>query len=372
MKHCCSRGLSRRQFVGTVAALIGGGSAAMLAGCAKAQVQPPENPPPVAPGGGRRGGPPNLGASYGEETVARAVAMAGADAEGGPKVGVARNPRVWTDENGVDADVLAGVVDGAMMWFTGADSAEKAWGSLFGSDETIGLKPNGLGGFELATATALLAHVVDRLTGVGVKRENIIVWEQNPWFIGNCGVPIDDPPWGIQAVLTSDSLGQRVTQGTIDQPLTSVVTERVDAFINLPIFKDHAMAGVTLSMKNHYGTVEEPRVLHGDFERAVADLASIPAIKDKTRLILCDMTHCVVEGGPMGLPHFFPGAVMVANDMVAHDAVGLAILEEERKERGLPSLAEARRPVRYIAAAQERGVGIAELAKIDARLMEFA
>ncbi|HQK93483.1 MAG TPA: DUF362 domain-containing protein [Armatimonadota bacterium] len=303
--------------------------------------------------------------------MARAVAMAGTVADG-PKVAVARCPRIWSDETGVDPQVLAEVIDHAMMWFVGADSAEKAWRSLFGSDERIGLKPNGLGGIELSTSEALSAYVVDRLTGIGVKRENIIAWEQNAGFIANCGIPVDEPPWGIQAVITGDALGQRVTHGTVDQRLTSVVTDRVDAIVNLPILKDHAMSGVTLSMKNHYGTVEAPSALHGNFRDHLADLASVPAIRDKTRLILCDMTHCVVDGGPMGSPHFFPGAIMVASDMAAHDALGTAILEEERKERNMPSLAQVGKPPTFLAAAQERGVGIADLAEVNAKLLEYA
>jgi hypothetical protein len=369
MKRHCPGSVTRRQFVRTAGALLGGYSAALVAGCAKSQVQPPEQPPMAAPAGEDV---PDLGMLDGRESVARAVAMAGADADGGPKVAVARSPRMWSDEHGVDPEVMATVIDGAMMWFTGTDSAEKAWGSLFNSDEKVGLKPNGLGGMELATAQALSGHVVDRLTGIGVRRENIIIWEQNAPFIANCGIPLDDVPWGVQAVLTSDTLGQRIQQGTIDQRLTGVVTQQVDAIVNLPILKTHEMSGVTLSMKNHYGTIEEPWAYHWNFHENISDLASIPAIKDKTRLILCDMTHCIVDGGPSGLPHFFPGAVMVTNDMVAHDALGVAIIEEERRERGLPSLADWGKEVTYLQAAQERGVGVADMARIDARLMNFA
>lgn len=371
MRHCCTHGLTRRDFVRAASALLGGCSAALAAGCAKAQVERPPQPPAGPPGrrGWRRG--PNYGRTDGKETVARAVAIAGT-AAGGPKVAVARCPRIWSDEKGVDAEVLAEVIDNAMMWFVGVDSAEKAWRSLFNSDEKIGLKPNGLGGIELSTSQALSAYVVDRLTGIGVQRQNIIAWEQNAGFIANCGIPVDEPPWGIRAAITSDTLGQRVTQGTIDQRLTSVVTDTVDAIVNLPIFKDHRMAGVTLSMKNHYGTVERPMALHGNFRDNLADLASIPAIKDKTRLILCDMTHCVVDGGPMGSPHFFPNAIMVASDMAAHDALGTAILEEERKERNMPGLAQMGKAPTFLEAAQQRGVGIGDLAKVNAKLLEYA
>ena len=178
MRHSCAGGFTRRRFVRTAGALLGGCTAALAAGWAKAQGEAPTNPPAAASGrtGWRRS--PNYGRTDGKETVARAVAMAGT-AAGGPKVAVARCPRIWSDDTGVDPKVLAEVIDNAMMWFVGADSAEKAWRSLFSSDEKVGLKPNGLGGIELSTSQALSAYVVDRLTGIGVKRGNIIAWRSS-------------------------------------------------------------------------------------------------------------------------------------------------------------------------------------------------
>jgi hypothetical protein len=272
----------------------------------------------------------------------------------------------------MDVTVVGEVLDQTLMWLTGTTSPEKAWASRFSSDETVGIKPNGLGGPELATSRALTEHCVDRLTGIGVKREKIIVWEQTPGFIANCGIPLDDIPFGVKAVLTSDTLGQRIKHGTIDDTLTDVVLRQADAILNLPILKDHAGAGVTLSMKNHYGTVSNPGGLHSNMREQIADLASIPQIKDKTRLIICDMTHCVVEGGPGGMPHFFPNAVMAATDMAAHDAVGARIIEEERKKRNMPTLESLGRPPAYLAVAQERGVGISDLARIEVKQMEIA
>jgi hypothetical protein len=352
MKHCCRGRLSRRAFMGQAGALLGGGSAFLS-------------------GAGTLLGCGNRASALPAATTAATSAVAQA-ATGAPKVGIARSPRVWSDEKGVNAEVLAEIVDKAMMWLTGEDSAEKAWKSLFNSDEVIGIKPNGLGGLELATSQELSAYCVERLTGIGVKRDNIIFWEQTPSFIANCGIPLDEVPWGVKAVITNQTLGQRIKHGTVDDALTKVVTEQVDGFINLPILKDHSIAGVTLSMKNHYGTVSNPGGLHGNTKEQVADLASIPAIKDKTRLILCDMTHCVVDGGPGGAPHFFPNSIMAARDMAAHDAVGARIIEEERKRRGMPSLAQAGRPPAYLQVAQERGVGISDLSKIEQKVLDYA
>lgn len=363
MKQCPRHGLSRRQFLGHAGAVLGAGAALTSgAGCAKARSEAAT----------ARAGLPAPSPSPHAASLAPLLHLQGATAANAPKVGIGRSPSLWSDQNGVNAETLEKVLDESIMWLTGADSAEKAWKSLANSDEVIGLKPNGLGGLELATSTEIIVYCVDRLTGIGVKRDNIIVWEQTPSFIANCGVPIDQPPWGVKAAITGQTLGQRVRHGTIDDTLTKVVTEWCDGFINLPILKDHGIAGVTLSMKNHYGTVSNPGAIHGNTKEQIADLASIPAIKDKTRLIICDLTHCVVDGGPGGVPHYFPNGVMVAKDMVAHDAIGAQIIAEERARRGMPSIEQAGRPAGYIKVAEQRGVGVADPSKIAFKELSFA
>jgi len=53
------------------------------------------------------------------------------------------------------------------------------------------------------------------------------------------------------------------------------------------VLKDHGTAGVTLSMKNHYGSVDNPGSLHGgQCDPYIPELNNVPDIKDKTRLIV--------------------------------------------------------------------------------------
>jgi hypothetical protein len=55
------------------------------------------------------------------------------------------------------------------------------------------------------------------------------------------------------------------------------------------LLKDHGRAGITASMKNHYGSVDKPGNLHGgQCNPYVAELNNIPEIRDKTRLIMKD------------------------------------------------------------------------------------
>jgi hypothetical protein len=55
----------------------------------------------------------------------------------------------------------------------------------------------------------------------------------------------------------------------------------------------------------------------------------------------------------------------VAADPVAVDRIGLEILARKRAAVGLPSLDAGNRPVRYLASAQARGLGVADLDRIE-------
>ena len=48
----------------------------------------------------------------------------------------------------------------------------------------------------------------------------------------------------------------------------------------------------------------------------------------------------------------------------ASDAVLASIIEAKRKEQGLPTLAEAERPPRWLETSASRGLGVADLASI--------
>ena len=69
--------------------------------------------------------------------------------------------------------------------------------------------------------------------------------------------------------------------------------------INLPILKDHEMAGITFSMKNMYGVVDRPFLLHpNNCNPGVADVNAIPAVRAKVWFTVGDAISSVYDGGP--------------------------------------------------------------------------
>ncbi len=114
-----------------------------------------------------------------------------------------------------------------------------------------------------------------------------------------------------------------------------------------------------MSLKNHYGSISDPAVLHENLPTACAILNSHESIKDKTRLIVVDgllgsWKDCLSP------PDFVRNSLIVSSDPVAADYVGTGIINEEREKR--------RQPPRYVPLlekAAEMGLGTDNPEQID-------
>jgi hypothetical protein len=104
----------------------------------------------------------------------------------------------------------------------------------------------------------------------------------------------------------------------------------------------------------------------------VADLFDAPPIRTKHRLTILDALIVQYHKGPSFHARWAERreTLVFGLDPVAVDAVGLDIVEGRRKAKGLPTLAEDGRPVRYLATAEKLGLGAAAPASI--RLIEEA
>lgn len=263
-----------------------------------------------------------------------------------------------------DPQRVQNLLDRAIAAYTGHSKPVAAWKSLVPTDKVIGLKVNGLGSKGIATHPALILAVAERLQQAGVKPGNIIVFDQNVHFLQSCGMTVNTDPAKLRAY-SSDVAGwddEPSTWGVAHIRLTRIVSRDCDIIINMPILKDHEGAGVTFAMKNFYGVVDKPFTLHDNHcNPAVADLNTIPAIRDKVRLTIGDAMSSVYDGGPNFRPErlWYPNTLLIGQDRVALDTIAWEMIDRKRAEEGLPSLEAAGRPPHYIAAAADpsRGLG---------------
>ncbi len=130
-----------------------------------------------------------------------------------------------------------------------------------------------------------------------------------------------------------------------DRPI-SVALAQAAYLINMPIMKKHAMAGVTLGFKNHFGSIESCDLVHwsvtlGDEDylatyNGLVDIYSNPHFKDKTVLTVGDGLYGArinnYSETPSRWPTFggrSPNSLFFSRDPVALDCVMYDFLAAE-------------------------------------------
>ena len=147
------------------------------------------------------------------------------------------------------------------------------------------------------------------------------------------------------------------------------ILEDITVLIDVPVLKDHNIAGVTIAMKNlSHGLCENPGDFHANgCDPAIAQIFGTEEIQSKLRLVVCDAIVAACDGGPSGMTNAakWPcGTLLVGKDAVAIDRVGMDLIEARRRERRLMPLAR-RGPPRHIITAGKMGLGHYILDKIE-------
>jgi len=276
------------------------------------------------------------------------------------RVVVARDAALLSAGGHLDEKRVADLLDRAIATYTGRDNPVEAWKRIVPVGKVIGLKINGLGGKPIATHLALTLAVCERLQQAGVKPGEIVVWECRRSDLERAGYTISTDRSRIRCIGTDmDGFGHEekpAAFGTVRVNLAKILTRECDFVINLPVLKDHDLAGVTFSLKNFYGAIQRPAELHGNgCNPAVADLNCIPALRDKFRFTIGDAMASIYEGGPQFRPEhlWHPNALIVGHDPVAIDYTGWKIVERKRAEMGLPTLEAAGRPTTFLVTAAD-------------------
>ncbi len=244
--------------------------------------------------------------------------------------------------------------------------------TLFKPNDVVGIKVNCIAGPELSTHPQVVAAIVSELKKIPIPAENIIIWDRTSRELKRAGYTVNTTGAGIQCYGT-DVIGyedKSTSQESFSGRLSKILTRKITALINVPILKTHGGAGVTIAMKNHYGSFHNPGSHHGNMcDPYIADLNSVDEIKAKTKLVVCDATRAICNGGPGFKPGFVwrYGGLIISTDPLAVDTVGTRIIDERRTEVGLPRLAEAGRYPRHLASAAERGLGNTTMNRIDLR-----
>ncbi len=267
----------------------------------------------------------------------------------------------YVDQGVVDAMVTAGLLE-----LTGENTIAGAWARLIpdfepGKKLAIKVNFNNAGADPPDNDIDALIHPVNALLGglvdFGFAAADITVYDvthayhdgQMPQrFIDGCEYPgvgfvkyVGNPSaFSDTAVVHFDP----PTGSISDRPLARCLVD-ADYLISMPILKRHDYAGVTLSFKNHFGSIDDCMQVHDHVftnvpgydpsYNALIDLFLNPHIGGKTVLVLCDALYGNYEhlwGAPTPWPQFgndAPSTIFLGADAVATDCVAYDVLHRE-------------------------------------------
>ncbi|UCE66454.1 MAG: DUF362 domain-containing protein [Candidatus Zixiibacteriota bacterium] len=283
-----------------------------------------------------------------------------------------RSSLVIEDDGSIDLDILHQMIETGFNAISESNDYGDYLQSIFSSGDVIGLKVNGLAGPAMSTRAEVVNTLSNLLDEIGRPRKKHLIWDRFDRELSALGFALNTGGGGPlcfgtdhRGVGYSNSL---VSRGKVGGLLSRVLVDYCDAIINIPVLKDHGIAGVTCALKNHYGSIHNPNKYHDSAcDPYIADLNSLEQIRSKQRLIVVDALKVQFHGGPAYHPRWAAdyGGILIGTDPVAIDAVGYKIIEDLRKTAGLETLKGTRREPIYIKTAGKYGLGAAELEKID-------
>jgi uncharacterized protein (DUF362 family) len=287
------------------------------------------------------------------------------------RVVIARDPRLRSSGgNALDSSRLLGLLDRALQALYDCDSALEAWKKVVRPGEVVGLKVNCLAGRGNSTRPELVDAISERLQQAGIR--DIVIWDRLNGDLESARFRIAEHGPGRRC-FGNDVLGfesELAMYGSVGSLICQTLTQVCDVVINLPVLKDHGIAGVTLALKSMFGAIHNPNKYHLNVgDPYVADVNMLPPIRQKLRLHICDATTAQYEGGPSFMPQWtwpFNG-LLVARDPVALDYTGWQIIEKKRAALGMKSLRELKREPAYIATAanEQHRLGTNDPGKIE-------
>jgi hypothetical protein len=283
------------------------------------------------------------------------------------------------------------MVDEGISRLTGIKDHGEAWKSIFpgiNQSKMIGIKVNCIargGGpyvtsnkIGLSTNPEVAYSIANSLTqmqvdGKSFPAENIIIWDRADIELQNSNYIINKSNVGVKCYGTIENVIYGTKTGYAaeafkingrSQYLSKILVEQINYLINLSVLKNHSFGGVTLSLKNHYGAINNPdcgEMHNNNCNPAVAMLNSLTPIREKQVICICDAAFGVVTTGPEGPPQVQPNQILFSTDSVALDTIGKTVLQQ------FGTTAYSLNMAKYIdtAANAPYNLGVNDLQKID-------
>ncbi len=295
------------------------------------------------------------------------------------------------DNVNLNEEVIQKMVDEGVMVFTEENSIKSAWKKIIPDpNKKVAIKVN----CEITgvyTKSAVVNAITNGLILRGVQADNILIYDMRgnafefAGFKENLGSGIKvgklwdkslpEPDRYKKVGLGGWSFFSRInlfskvlSRVKLCKVLTGEGDFGCDYLINVPVMKAlDTYAGVSLSMKNHFGSINSPKNLHDTIQQSTAELNAHNVIVEKTRLIILDgifsLCKWMVKNKRNQEYVDVTNQLLIGTDTVAIDTIGWHTIADLRKRHGLKPVEPT--PEYINIAASQYGLGNNNLQKID-------
>jgi hypothetical protein len=314
--------------------------------------------------------------------------------------------------NAYQAGPIRQMMQKGMTELTQAPSWTDAWRMLFQKGDVVGIKVSPVGGKNLSSDALVLHEIVNGLKEAGVPASDVFVFNRYRQETIAAGIDKWLPP-GVRWDAASEKYDEwqhdmggydadHFMEMALIKPgedlndphmrrsyVSRIVTKQINKFINLPVLKHHQSAGVTIALKNmSHGMVNNVNRSHvtptlnacGIF---IPSVVSLPVIREKAVLHICDAVKASYHGGPGARPQYVwdHKTMYFATDPVALDKTGLQVIDTKRKQVGMLPIALSKPDndshflncqVEHIEIAGNLGLGVFDDAKIEVKRLTLA
>lgn len=277
------------------------------------------------------------------------------------------------DNINLNDEIVRHMVDEGVKAFTEKKHLKEAWAAIIPDPrKRVAIKVNcQIEG--IYTKAKIVTPIVDALIQRGVNPDNIIIYDKTDKAFKYAGFT-KNSGHGVKVGTVKDFGGyHRFFFNRLAKLLTGglLSTEKkyyCDYLINVPVLKAlDGYSGVTLSMKNHYGSIANPHDHHKDIMTYLPKLNNLPYIREKTRLIVMDaifVEYKWINGRDQKYIDIL-NKIMISDDPVAVDHTGWEIIDKKRKKHGLSPVSPE--PI-YIQQAADMGLGANNPSHINLKL----
>jgi hypothetical protein len=272
--------------------------------------------------------------------------------------------------NVYQAEPIRRMMQRGMTELTQAPSWIDAWRMFFEKGDVVGIKVSPVAGKKLCSDALVLHEILAGLAEAGVGARDVVVFsryrneittaEIDKWL--PAGVRWDAPSLDYDEAqhdmegydpdhfmeMTLIKPGENLNDAHMRRSYVSrIVTRQINKFINLPVLKHHQSAGVTIALKNmSHGMVNNVNRSHvtptlnacGVF---IPSVVSLPVIREKAVLHICDGVRAGYHGGPGNASRFMweHKTMYFSTDPVALDKTGLKAIDAKRQQVGMQPIA---------------------------------